>query len=144
MVVQHLPGHVVALASGQEQGRWRGTPEKYAKFAYSTRYGFSVEVNDRHFPECRLRRHAGFSDDGLHLRMREGNEAALIAGDMLYSRWRPYADVVVETWLIPAGRWHIRLHDVTTHAAQVVEGGFAIAKPDFRAWEQSIAGPRPK
>ena len=143
MVAQHLAGHVVALSSGQEQGRWRGTPEKYAKFAYSTRYGFSVEVNDRHFPEAVCDGMLGFSDDGLHLRVREGNEAALIAGDKLYARWRPYADVLVETWLIPAGPWHIRLHVVATpRRLAVVEGGFAVAKPDFRAWEESIAGPR--
>ena len=52
MVAQHLPGHIVALASGQQYARWRGTPEKYGKFAYSTRYGFSIEANDRHFPSA--------------------------------------------------------------------------------------------
>ena len=75
--------------------------------------------------------------------MREGNEAALIAGDKLYARWRPYEDVLVETWLVPAGAWHIRLHEVTTpRRLDVVEGGFAIAKPDFRAWEEATVGPR--
>ena len=143
MVAQHLPGHIVALASGQEQGRWRGLAEKYCKFAYSTRYGFSVEANDRHFADAACDSMLGFSDDGAHLRMRESNEAALIAGDTLYARWRPYADVTVETWLVPAGRWHIRLHEVTTpRRLEVVEGGFAIAKPDFRAWQEGTADRR--
>ena len=143
MVIQHLPGHVVALASGQEHARWRGTPEKYGKFAYSTRYGFSIEANDRHFPSAACDAMLGFSDDGMHLRIRENNEAALIAGDRLYARWRPYADVLVETWLIPAGHWHIRLHEVTTpRRLEVVEGGFAIAKTDFKAWDEEVAGSR--
>ncbi len=143
MVAQHLPGHIVALACGQQQGRWHALEEKYSKFAYSTRYAFSVESGDRYFPDAVCDGMLGFSDDGRHLRMREGNEAALIAGDRLYARWRPYADVVVETWLVPAGPWHIRLHQVTTpRRLSVVEGGFAIAKPDFRAWQESVAGSR--
>ena len=141
MVAQHLPGHIVALVSGQEQGRWRGLAEKYGKFAYSTRYGFSIEANDRHFADAACDNMLGFSDDGLHFRMRESNEAALIAGDRLYARWRPYADVTVETWLVPAGPWHIRLHQVTTpRRLAVAEGGFAIAKPDFHAWDETVAG----
>ncbi len=143
MVAQHLSGHIVALASGQEHARWRGFAEKYGKFAYSTRYGFSIEANDRYFPEAGCDGMLGFSDDGRHLRMREGNEAALIAGDKLYARWRPYEDVLVETWLVPTGAWHFRLHEVTTpRRLDVVEGGFAISKPDFRAWEEATVGPR--
>ncbi len=143
MVAQHLPGHIVALASGQEQRRWRGTAEKYGKFAYSTRYGFSIELDDRHLPGTACDNMLGFSDDGRHLRVREDNEAVLIAGDKLYARWRPYADVLVETWLIPAGLWHIRLHEVTTpRRLEVVEGGFAIAKPDFKAFVEMAVGAR--
>jgi hypothetical protein len=143
MVVQRLPGHVVALNSGQYYARWRGTPEKYGKFAYSTRYGFSIEANDRHFPSAASDNMLLLSDDGLHLRMRETCEATMIARDRLFARWRPYDDVLVETWLVPAGRWHIRLHEVTTlRRMEVVEGGFAIAKPDFKAWEERIAGSR--
>lgn len=143
MVAQHLPGHVVVLASGQEYRQWHGMPEKYGKFAYSTRYGFTIEADNRHFQDAACDGMLGFSDDGLHLRMREGNEAALIAADMLYARWKPYEDVLVETWLLPAGGWHIRLHEVTTQRKlEVAEGGFAVAKPDFRAWEEEVAGPR--
>ncbi|NGO52804.1 DUF2264 domain-containing protein [Allomesorhizobium camelthorni] len=143
MVAQHLPGHVVALASGQEYARWRGTPEKYGKFAYSTRYGFSLEGNDRHFPSAACDGMLGLSEDGLHLRMRESSEAALIAGDRIYARWRPYEDVIVQTWLVPTGRWHVRLHEVTTpRRLEVVEGGFAVPKPDFGAWSEAVSAGR--
>jgi hypothetical protein len=143
MVAQHLPGHIVALASGQHYHRWRGTPEKYGKFAYSTRYGFSIEANDRHFPSAACDGTLVFSHDGLHFRMREDNEAALIAGNNLYARWRPYEDVLVETWLVPATSWHIRVHEVTTpRRLELAEGGFAVAKPDFQAWEETVAGGR--
>ena len=79
----------------------------------------------------------GFTDDGEHLRMRESCAAAEIAGDRLFARWRPYPDVTVETFVVPAGDWHLRVHEVTTpRRLDVVEGGFAIAKPDFRAWTE--------
>jgi hypothetical protein len=144
MVIQHLPGHNVALASGQDQRhQWRGMAEKYCKFAYSTRYGFSIEADDRHFTSAALDNMLGFSDDGIHLRMRETNDLAQIAGDRLHARWRPYEDVLVETYIVPAGRWHIRLHEVTTpRRLEVIEGGFAIPKPDFRAWDEDLSGTR--
>ncbi len=66
--------------------------------------------------------------------MREGNEAAQIAEHVLYARWKPWADVTVETWLIPAHHWHVRLHRINTpRALQATEGGFAIARSDFNA-----------
>jgi len=143
MVMQHLPGHTVALTSGQRYVRWRGTAEKYGKFAYSTRYGFSIEANDRHFPSAACDNALVFSKDGLHLRMREDNEAVLIAGNRLYAKWRPFEDVTVETWLIPAGDWHIRLHEVTAPCRlEVAEGGFAIPKPEFGAWEPILTETR--
>ncbi|MCX2721498.1 DUF2264 domain-containing protein [Roseibium salinum] len=141
MVMQKLPAHTVALSSGQHYARWRGTAEKYGKFAYSTRYGFSIEANDRHFPSAACDNALVFSRDGLHFRMREDNEAVLIAGDRLYAKWRVFEDVSVETWLVPAGDWHIRLHEVTTpYRLDVAEGGFAIAKPEFRAWTEEVSG----
>lgn len=135
MIVQKQPGHTVALTSGQYYARWRGTPEKYAKFAYSTRYGFSIEANERYFPSAACDNMLVLSDDGLHFRGRELCEAALIAGDRLYSKWRPYADVEIDTWLIPAGAWHIRVHEITSEREmQLAEGGFALAKPEFGNW----------
>jgi hypothetical protein len=110
----------------------RGSNEKYAKFAYSTRYGFSIEANDRHFDAASFDNMLGLSDDGVHFRMRETLEEALIADAMLYSRWKPWADVTVETYLVPANPWHIRLHKITTpRILKTIEGGFAIARADF-------------
>lgn len=132
MVAMHTPGNVVVLSSGQEHDKMRGSNEKYAKFAYSTRYAFNIEANDRHFDAASFDNMLGLSDDGVHFRMRETLEEALIAGDMLYSRWRPWADVTIETYLIPTNPWHIRLHRIVSpRVLQSIEGGFAIARADF-------------
>jgi hypothetical protein len=132
MVMMRSKADVVALSSGQENQQMRFGAEKYAKFAYSARYGFSVESDERIFAGGAFDSMLAFSDDGLHYRVRETNEEAKLAGDTLYAKWSPYADVTVETWLIPASPWHIRLHRITTpRPLQTAEGGFAIARRDF-------------
>jgi hypothetical protein len=134
MVAMHTPGNVVLLSSGQQHDKMRGASEKYAKFVYSTRYAFGIEANDQHFAAAGFDGMIGFSDDGVHFRAREQLEEALIAGDRLYSRWRPYPDVVVHTWLIPAAPWHVRVHLINTpRPLQATEGGFAIERADFNA-----------
>lgn len=110
MVILHTAGNAVALSSGQENLQMRFGSEKYAKFVYSSRYAFSVESDERIFQDAALDGALAFSDDGHHFRVRETNEDALIAGTALYARWRPMADVQVETWLLPKAPWHLRLH----------------------------------
>jgi hypothetical protein len=134
MVMMHTPGNVVALACGQENQQMRFGAEKYAKFVYSSRYGFSVESDEKSYPLAALDGMIGFSDDDFHFRVRESNEVAQIAGDTLYARWKPWSDVTVETWLVPANPWHIRVHRIVTpRALHATEGGFAIARADLNA-----------
>ncbi|ALA20259.1 hypothetical protein AL346_22825 (plasmid) [Chelatococcus sp. CO-6] len=134
MVMTQSPGNLVALSCGQENLAMRFGSEKYAKFVYSSRYGFSVESDERNFGLAALDGMLAFSDDGLHFRVREGNEEAQIAGDSLFARWRPFPDVLVDTWLVPAGLWHIRLHRIVTpRPLLTAEGGFAIARADGAA-----------
>ncbi|WP_313200386.1 DUF2264 domain-containing protein [Rhizobium sp.] len=132
MVAIHTPGNTVILSSGQSHDKMLGANEKYSKFVYSTRYGFNIELNDRHFVAASFDGMLGLSDDGVHFRMRETLEEASIAGDKLYSRWKPWSDVTIETWLLPANPWHIRLHRIVTpRPLQTNEGGFAIPRADF-------------
>ena len=132
MVAFHTQGNVVVLSSGQQHDRMRGAQEKYSKFVYSTRYAFNVEADERHFAAASFDGMLGLSDDGVHFRTRETMEEALIAKDCLYSRWRPWADVEIETWLVPQNPWHIRLHRIrTARPLQTSEGGFAIERADF-------------
>ncbi len=132
MVLMRDGGDVTALSSGQENLQMRFGTEKYAKFAYSSRYGFSVESDERNFAGAAFDSALAFSDDGLHYRVREACSEAKLAGDVLYSRWSPFADVDVETWLVPSAPWHVRVHRINTpRPLQTAEGGFAIARRDF-------------
>lgn len=138
MVMVHTPGNVIALSSGQENLQMRFGSEKYAKFVYSSRYAFSVESDERIFEGAALDGMLAFSDDGQHFRVRETNEEARISGTILYARWCPWADVEVETWLLPASSWHIRIHRIRTpRPLSTAEGGFAIPRADaYRKLEQ--------
>ncbi|KQZ48002.1 hypothetical protein ASD54_20760 [Rhizobium sp. Root149] len=132
MVAMHQPDNIVVLATGQEHDKMRGSNEKYSKFAYSTRYGFNIEANDRHFDAASFDNMLGLSDDGVHFRMRETLEDALIADHVLYSRWKAWSDVEVETWLIPRNPWHLRVHRLTTpRNLFTAEGSFPIQRADF-------------
>jgi hypothetical protein len=134
MVMQHTAGNVVALSSGQQNYQMRWGAEKYAKFVYSSRYGFSVESDERAYNSAAFDGMLGLSDDGRHYRVRESNEVAQIAGDTLFAVWKPWSDVSVETWLIPQGDWHVRVHRITTpRALHGTEGGFAIGRADLNA-----------
>lgn len=134
MVMMHTRGNVVALSSGQQSRQMRFGAEKYAKFVYSSRYGFSVEADERAYRQAAFDGMIGLSDDGRHYRVRESNDAALIAGDKLYAKWKPWSDVTVETWLVPAAPWHIRVHRIRTpRALHATEGGFAVARADLNA-----------
>ena len=102
MVFTYQPNHTVLLVSGAETGQlMRGIPEKYEKFAYSSRYGFSVESDPLGFKLGAFDSMIELSDDDTHFRVRERCIQVKIAGDKLYSLWRPWADVKVETWLLP-------------------------------------------
>ena len=134
MVMQHTTGNVVALSSGQQNWQMRAGSEKYAKFVYSSRYAFSVEVDERAYNNGVFDGALAFSDDGRHYRVREANEVAQIAENVIFARWKPWGDVTVETWLIPANHWHVRVHRIVTpRALHATEGGFAIARADFGA-----------
>lgn len=133
MVFTHEPGHTTLLVSGPGTDMvMRGVPEKYQKFAYSSRYGFSVESDALGFRTGAFDSMIAFSDDDVHYRVREHCVKAVLAKDCLYSLWLPWKDVQVETWLFPRGVWHIRVHRILSAMdLSSTEGAFAAPQTDF-------------
>jgi hypothetical protein len=126
--------HVVALAGGQ-WAAWepRHVAEKYAKFCYSTHFAFSVPSAATGLPEGAFDSTLALSEEGLYFRVRRRSRCLAISERYLLSAWEPWDDVAALTWLVPAGRWHIRVHQVRTARTLLsAEGGFALdraAKP---------------
>jgi hypothetical protein len=131
MIHYEEEGNATCLTGGQERFPMRQAPEKYSKFAYSTRYGFSVENDGRVFADGTFDNMIAFSTDGRHPRVREEESDARIGEDFVYSAWAPMEGVQVETWTIARPPWHVRVHRVTTdRAVDTVEGGFSIRRTD--------------
>jgi len=128
--------HVVALSSGQHNMWARHGAEKYAKFAYSTAFGFSVPSGRYGLEQGAHDSMLAVSDDELHFRVREVPLVARTEQDMLYSSWQPWPDVEIETWLLPAWPWHIRVHHIRSgRKLWTAEGGWALDRTGDDAHE---------
>ncbi|WP_276256080.1 DUF2264 domain-containing protein [Halomontanus rarus] len=120
-------GHHYALTAGQNSHYL----EKYTKFAYSTQFGFSVRSRAPGIGGAGHDSSLALSADGSTYRSRCSvtDSSVSAEGPTLRSRWDPWDDVTVETWLVPASPWHVRLHRLSTdrhlHSA---EGGFPVDK----------------
>lgn len=133
-------GRVVLSSCNEMRVALRGGPEKYAKFAYSTAFGFSMDASALGFAINPFDNMLALSPDGRAFLTRSELEDARIGPDWLYSRWVPAAGIEVETWLIARPPFHIRAHRVTTDRPLfTTEGGFAIERTDAAPTEESTA-----
>jgi len=136
--------HVVALNAGQPvAGVPRHAAQKYSKFAYSTRFAFSVPAGRSDvLAEGGFDSVLALSDDGARFRPREHCLDAWAEGGVAHSRWQPWPDVEVRTWLIASGSVHLRVHRLKTRRALwSAETGFAVGYVE-RA-QVSVASPLP-
>lgn len=123
-------GHAVALTSGQMANfTMAHSAAKYSKFAYSTRFGFSVPKGYYGLTEGAYDSMLALSERDEHYRVRRYCEEFRVEQQFVYSRWLPWHDVEVRTWLIPAGLWHVRIHRIHTgRRLTAAEGGFAVGR----------------
>ena len=132
MLVSHTGNHVTALTSGQYAGfQPAHTSAKYAKFAYSNAFAFSVPKGHIGLGQGAYDSMLALSEGDDWYKVRQRCEEVNVEDKWIYSRWKPWADVTVETWLIPAGSWHIRVHRLQNGRDLTgAEGGFAIRWED--------------
>jgi len=118
---------VTAINPGQEVEDWpRHAPQKYSKFAYSTRFGFSVPASSATPEEGGFDSMLALSDDNRRFRVREHCYESRVKDGVAFSLWQPWSDVEVRTWLIAGETNHVRVHRVrSARALWSFEGGFA-------------------
>lgn len=134
--------HVFALCAGQS-APWglRHDAAKYAKFCYSTRFGFSVGTGTPGLTHGGYDSMLALSDDGVEFRARREAFDVEFGERHVASTWRPWPDVAIRTWLIAAPPWHVRVHRIRTgRRLSTFEGGFAIAhggldRIDTQGWK---------
>lgn len=122
--------HVIAYTSGQMANfDMAHSGAKYSKFAYSTLFGFSVPKAGYGLVQGAYDSTLALCECDEYYRVRRFCETWEIGENYVYSRWHPWSDVHVETWIIPAGLWHVRIHSIhSARCLDVAEGGFAIGQ----------------
>jgi len=130
--------HVYFLNAGQYPC-WEsaGAAAKYAKFAYSNRFGFCVSHASYDLSKTGCDSSLLFSEGDGYWRERRASEARFSRADYACSTWAPWPAVKVRPWLLPFGAWHLRLHLVESERGlDCVEGGFSL--PDGNDFEAPI------
>ena len=130
MLVARRKGRVTAYAAGVNEGHGHGQfPEKYAKFAYDTRFGFcasrSREVIWQAAPDSML---AFVIDDNVFVR--KVSLSHEIRADRVVSKWSPFPGITVTTTILPTGDGHRRRHEIdSAFPCEAYDCGFAV--PSF-------------
>lgn len=122
--------HVIAYTSGQyaifEPAH---NAAKYEKFVYSNIFGFSVPKCDYGLGQGAYDSMLALSEEDNIYRVRRVCVDYRVEDNYIYSKWLPWRDVKVQTWIIPLKTWHVRIHRINTkRALDTAEGGFAIAR----------------
>ncbi|EPC4045260.1 DUF2264 domain-containing protein [Enterobacter mori] len=130
--------HVTMLTAGQlELNNYINTDAKYTKFAYSSRFGFTIERGRFGLKHAACDSMLLLADGDDYYRGRRECEAVRVDENYLYSRWSPWHDVHIDTWQVPFGEWHLRLHRINSaRALQTAEGGFAVMKTEHQIRER--------
>ncbi|MCX7708422.1 MAG: DUF2264 domain-containing protein [Clostridia bacterium] len=122
--------HVLAYTAGQHAAfEPVHCAAKYEKFVYSNVFGFSVPRGDFGLEQGAYDSMLALSEGDQLYRVRRKCEAYAVEENYIYSKWKPWKDVEVQTWVVPVMPWHVRIHLVKTNRTlDTAEGGFAIAK----------------
>lgn len=113
MVIQRVNGYAVALTSGQ----WAEfnpvhTAEKYSKFAYSSKYAFSVPRSYYRLGNCGGDSMLVFVKNDFCFVRRECKNVEITQDGIIKSDWSPLKGISVHTELIPTDNGHKRVHTV--------------------------------
>ncbi|WP_028549725.1 DUF2264 domain-containing protein [Paenibacillus sp. UNC451MF] len=121
--------HVLAFNPGHiGTNEHTHTSAKYEKFVYSTFFGFSVPRAEWGLAQGAFDSMLAISEgDNLYRVKRKTEESLISENGTIYTRWKPWLDVEVQTWLIPGTPWHIRVHRIdSSRTLDLADGGFAL------------------
>lgn len=101
---------------------------KYSKFVYSTNFGFSVSKGLTGWDRGGFDNVLAVSEDGQHFQVRTKSEKFEVTENYTHTLWHPFKDTTFESFIIPFGEGHFRLHYYDTKRPLVItDGGFSIA-----------------
>lgn len=139
MIITRNNRNVCAYVPGLTKQIWHDQSQcKYSKFAYSTKFGFSVERSayslNKNAPDSML---AFVIDD--YVFVRNIIDEYRIENGKIYSKWSPFRGITVETTIIPSAKGHIRKHIITGEIeCEAYDCGFSVrADAEFSTAEDA-------
>ncbi|MFT4107673.1 MAG: DUF2264 domain-containing protein [Lacrimispora sp.] len=131
-MIMHRHGKdVIAYPAGVCERYGHGhVPEKYSKFAYSTRFGFSVAksqiVLHENAPDSAL---AFVIDGDDYVFVRKYSDSYEVLPDRVVSRWHPFPGITVTSTVIPREYGHLRIHEIySQYDCTAYDCGFSVKK----------------
>ncbi|WP_299092406.1 DUF2264 domain-containing protein [uncultured Metabacillus sp.] len=120
--------HILAFNSGHmSTNEHTHTSAKYEKFVYSNIFGFSVPRAEWGLSQGAFDSMLALSECDNLYRVKRYCEEFAIEDQFIYTRWKPWHDVDVKTWLVPGTPWHIRIHCIqSSRLLDAADGGFAL------------------
>lgn len=127
MITQRIHGEVTAYPGGRLIERQHThTEEKYSKFAYSTKYGFSVMHSQVSLQEAAPDSVLSFELFG-HIFVRAMEESFDVQDTQIISKWSPVEGIEVKTTIIPTETGHKRIHVVNSQYDCIAhDAGFSL------------------
>ncbi|WP_099469082.1 DUF2264 domain-containing protein [Konateibacter massiliensis] len=127
MLIAAYKGHTTAYTPGKYSPFGHGqTQAKYGKFAYDTKFGFSVAKSSFELHEAAPDSMLAFVING-YVYVRRISESFEVKEDQVISRWSPYVGITVETTIIPTEDGHIRKHQIESEIACIAyDCGFSV------------------
>ena len=142
MLMQRDEGNVVALVPGRcEADGHSHTIEKYAKFAYSSKYGFSIARSQVTLPENAPDSMLAFEAYGYYFVKNTIEKAYTIDESGITVRWSPIVGIQVQTRIEPTEKGHIRIHQIESAVeCTAYDCGFAMDTDDRKPHEEAFSG----
>ena len=132
MIMHRLAGgEVVSYPAGVCEKYGHGhVPEKYSKFAYSTRFGFSVA-------RSQIVLHENAPDSALafvirgddYVFVRKHSLSWEVKEDRVVSTWQPFPGILVTSTVMPREDGHRRIHEIdSAYDCTAYDCGFSVEK----------------
>ena len=142
MIIQRGDENVVALVPGRVKADGHShTVEKYSKFAYSSKFGFSIARSTVTLAECAPDSMLAFEAYGYIFVKNIIEKMYEINENQIVYTWTPIAGLKVTTVIEPTRTGHIRTHSITSEiSCKAYDCGFALSTDDRRGFLQKEDG----
>lgn len=142
MVIQRGKENVVSLIPGRLQADGHShTVEKYSKFAYSSKFGFSIMRSNVTLAECAPDSMLAFEAYGYFFVKDVIEPEFTVSEERLSFSWSPIRGIYVDTVIEPTESGHVRTHRITSDiACTAYDCGFALSTDDRKPFERYEKG----